>query len=80
MDRASVFQGDQGRTPAMESSGFAWVPVEVHYNRSVDSTSRTLAKATPENVTLLRWAARPDNQPPQSWWHDTSDPFQTSNE
>jgi hypothetical protein len=64
----------------MESSGFAWVPVEVHYSRSVDSPSHTLAKATPENVTLLRWAGHSENQPPQSWWDDASDPFRTSDE
>ena len=33
------------------------------------------AQNTPMQVTLLKWAKRPENQPPASWWKDTTNPF-----
>ncbi len=34
-----------------------------------------LASSTPSNQDLLDWAAKPENQPPESWWNDTTNPF-----
>jgi hypothetical protein len=63
------------------SDGAAWNPTsytrcEQPANVLVDQ----LAAATPMNSTLLRWAALPINQPPQSWWDDTTDPFEPDEE
>ncbi len=37
---------------------------------------REIEKITPSNAELLEWAERPENQPPESWWNDTTNPFE----
>jgi len=41
-----------------------------------ESAEDKLARITPDNKTLLKWACRPENQPPQWWWDDTNNPFE----
>lgn len=56
-------------------SGFSWKPQQTRYE-DASSIDVQLAEATPENSELLKWAARPANQPPQQWWDEMEDPFQ----
>lgn len=38
-------------------------------------TGEDIAEITPPNSELLKWAARPENQPPQEWFDSDDDPF-----
>ncbi len=63
----------QGRTA---NSGTEWFPTMVrYYDPGSKPLAEQLAESTPSNAELVQWASRPKNQPPQSWWDDTSDPF-----
>ncbi|QDV89257.1 hypothetical protein RAS2_03220 [Phycisphaerae bacterium RAS2] len=42
---------------------------------NIGNYQEQLAQSTPARSTLLEWATRPTNQPPQSWWDETADPF-----
>lgn len=58
-----------------ESSGITWRPTCVVMTWPPGEPDRLVRDLTPTNEQLLRWAARPKNQPPQSWWDETDDPF-----
>lgn len=51
------------------SSGQTWRPTQARYEDG-QPTEEELAEATPDNDTLLKWAARPENRPPQSWFDE----------
>lgn len=67
---------NSGRVDRTASSGFTWTPRVMRCDVVPATTSEPLSEATPANTELRRWAARPKNQPPQSWWDDTTDPFE----
>ena len=69
-------RGDTSGANRTTSSGFSWRPRVTLYPAYSRSIVEQLAEATPRNTELLKWAARPENQPPQSWWDDTTDPFE----
>ena len=41
-----------------------------------DDIRERIPEATPPSHVLREWAERPENQPPQSWYDDETDPFQ----
>lgn len=41
-----------------------------------DDIHERIAETTPPSHVLREWASRPENQPPQSWYDDDTDPFQ----
>lgn len=59
------------------SSGFSWFAQTIRVGECQPSNvvDAILAESTPCNSELLEWAAQPSNQPPQSWWDETTDPF-----
>jgi len=58
------------------SSGSEWRPcVTIPFDAATDY-AKELARSSPSNTELRKWAARPENRPPQSWWDETDDPFQ----
>ncbi|MFO0837600.1 MAG: hypothetical protein U1D55_03675 [Phycisphaerae bacterium] len=60
------------------ASGFQWWPQERRENALLSNYAGQIAEATPVNADLLEWAARPENQPSQSWWDETGSPFDAS--
>lgn len=46
--------------------GETWRPAQTRYEDAPVSDAQ-LAGATPDNGTLLKWAARPANQPDPEW-------------
>ncbi len=60
----------------MVSSGHTWVPTEIIQDRINRPLDQALAEATPANAVLIRWARDSKNQPDQSWWDETADPFE----
>jgi len=62
-------------TQSSSSSGFTWRPAVRRFAPPAKPLRQQLAEATPDNATLLEWARRPESQPPQEWWDDTTDPF-----
>lgn len=69
-----TFEEIATKEPANTSDGFEWHPSDVRSDAVFDVDER-VAQSTPENVTLLDWAARRTSQPPQQWWDDETDPF-----
>jgi len=70
----------QARPPtevsSTRSAGFEWRPsVRAPFDEPTDY-AKELARSSPSNMELRKWAARPENRPPQSWWDETDDPFQ----
>lgn len=75
MIRDAAFGVPLGTTTA--SSGGQWRPREVrHTDETNEDIDREISEATPLNGQLIRWAGRPENQPPEAWWDDESDPFE----
>ncbi len=66
--------------PIPSSSGFTWEPTRISSDSDAHSCADRLAEATPSNDELRTWAGRPENQPPQSWWEEKSDPFEAEDE
>lgn len=64
--------GGEART---EGSGITWRPTCIVKTWPTGESDRLVREMTPPNEQLQRWAARPENQPPQSWWDETDDPF-----
>ena len=62
------------------SSGYTWQPQVTRYDPEPNPLAEQIAEATPANADLLVWAGQPKNQPPQSWWDDTTDPFEPEND
>ena len=76
-DQGVVTLGD-AHSPT-SSAGFSWYPTR-RMEPDCGPIAEQLAGATPTNAVLLRWAASPTNQPPQSWWDDDDDPTRPENE
>lgn len=58
------------------SSGFDWAPESsTVYDPMPLVQGGQISETTPANVKLLEWAAKPENQPPQSWYDEEIDPF-----
>lgn len=71
-------QPDAPLTPSQRTrspAGFMWEPARRREDIAPANWPRRLAEATPASSVLLRWAASPTNQPPRTWWDDTTDPF-----
>lgn len=58
-----------------QSSGIEWHPTTRVYHVDLDALYQQLDELTPTRAEFLKRAG--DQSPPQSWWDDTTDPFET---
>jgi len=79
-DMLESSESDSGETASSGGSGFVWIPTREFSELQAIPPSKQLAESTPVNAELRKWAARPTNTPPPSWWEDTTDPFQPASE
>ncbi len=58
-------------------TGATWHPTHETRQLAPGGQSLEIAQATPSNAVLLDWASKSSNQPPQSWWDETVNPFES---
>lgn len=61
--------------PRTEGSGCRWTYETETRSWPRGEVDEQIRKTTPDNDTLVRWAARPARTPPQRWWDEKEDPF-----
>ena len=67
-----VVADDASVTYSVDS--YYWKATTIVYENPV--TGEDIAEITPANSELLKWAARPENQPLQKWFDSDDDPFE----
>ena len=77
-DELNAIEGCEPSTQDADSDGFTWRPEVIYQDTGACAPERELATSTPANDVLLRLARDTRNQPPQSWWKDDDDPFETA--
>lgn len=74
--RPDPSSSEPDRSPRSVSSGFEWKPTRIHSDGQSEPLEERLKRVTPTRAELSEWARRPQNQPPQSWLDDETDPFE----
>lgn len=57
------------------STWIQWPTNELRPPENGEPLREQLARTTPANALLLRWASSVTNQPASSWWDESDDPF-----
>lgn len=77
-EQGELIEPDWGHSkPDRFSSGFVWMPTRSTEGPDPAELENQLLAATPDNQQLLEWARRPESQPPQTWWNEKTNPFQS---
>lgn len=61
--------------PATSSAEVRWHPTHTRYEDDFSAMENEIVESTPDYAELIELASRRQNQPPQSWWDQDTNPF-----